>query len=72
MWLQRDLTLAERPRGFHLITREVVEALPELDRLRGGLLHVFVRQTFATLAVYENASAAVLHDFRYWLVAEVP
>jgi len=72
VWLQRDLTLGARPRGFHLITREVVKALPELGRLEVGLLHVFVRHTSASLAVNENASAAVLRDFRAWFDTAVP
>ena len=40
MWHQRELRLRPRPRGFHLVTREVVDALPELGELRVGLAHL--------------------------------
>ncbi|MBA3370585.1 MAG: YjbQ family protein [Thermoleophilaceae bacterium] len=72
MWAQRELRLEGRSRGFHLVTGEVVEALPELGRLAVGLLHVFVRHTSASLTVNENASAAVLRDFGSWFDAAVP
>jgi secondary thiamine-phosphate synthase enzyme len=72
MWVQRDLRLAGRSRGFHLVTTEVVDALPELGRLAVGLLHVFIRHTSASLTLNENASAAVLRDFRSWFDAAVP
>ncbi len=72
MWAQRELRLEDRSRGFHLVTGEVVEALPELGRLAVGLLHVFVRHTSASLTVSENASAAVLRDFGSWFDAAVP
>ena len=72
MWVQRDVKLSARPRGFHLVTEEVVAALPELERIDVGLLHVFVRHTSASLTLNENASAAVLRDFRGWFDAAVP
>jgi secondary thiamine-phosphate synthase enzyme len=63
MWVQREITLRERPRGFHLVTREVLEAVPELQRLQVGLLHVFIRHTSASLTLNENASPDVRDDF---------
>src|SRR5205823_4999611 len=56
MWTQREITLSARPRGFHLVTREVLDALPELDRLGVGLLHLLIAHTSASLALNENAS----------------
>ena len=70
MWAQRELRLEGRSRGFHLVTGEVVEALPELGRLAVGLLHVFVRHTSASLTVNENASAAVLRDLSLIHISE--
>jgi secondary thiamine-phosphate synthase enzyme len=61
-WLQRSLRLAPRSRGFHLITREVVDALPELADFRVGLLNVFIQHTSASLAINENADPDVPHD----------
>ena len=72
MWLQREITLRPRPRGFHLITREVLEALPELQRLQVGLLHVFIRHTSASLTLNENASPDVRDDFESYFNATVP
>jgi secondary thiamine-phosphate synthase enzyme len=72
MWLQRDLTLRPRPRGFHVVTREVVEQLPELRELRAGLCHLFLRHTSASLTLNENASPDVRHDFEAWFDAAVP
>jgi len=61
-WLQRDLQLSPHPRGFHLITRQVVEALPELAKFKVGLLHVFIQHTSASLSINENADPDVPLD----------
>ena len=66
MWTQRELRLERRARGFHLVTDEVAQALPELAQITVGLLHAFVRHTSASLTLNENASADVLRDFRAW------
>jgi secondary thiamine-phosphate synthase enzyme len=72
MWLQRELTLDPRPRGFHLVTREVLGALPELREVRVGLLHLLILHTSASLTLNENASPDVRHDFRAWFDEAVP
>ncbi|MGX6448034.1 secondary thiamine-phosphate synthase enzyme YjbQ [Patulibacter sp. S7RM1-6] len=72
MWLQRDVELRPRPRGFHLVTDEVLDAVPEVARLRAGLLHVFCRHTSAGLTLNENASPDVRRDLRTWFDASVP
>lgn len=66
MWLQRELTLQPRARGFHLITGEVLGALPELGELAVGLLHVLIRHTSASLTLNENASPEVRADLEAW------
>jgi secondary thiamine-phosphate synthase enzyme len=66
VWIQRQLTLEGRPRGFHLVTREVVEALPELGRIDTGLAHLLLQHTSASLTLNENASPDVRRDFRSW------
>ena len=72
MWLQREIRLAPRPRGFHLITDEVVGALPELADVGVGLLHVFIRHTSASLTLNENASPDVRDDFGAYFDDAVP
>jgi secondary thiamine-phosphate synthase enzyme len=61
-WHQRELRLPPLPRGFHVITRPVVDALPELAVIRVGLLHVFVCHTSASLSINENADPDVPRD----------
>jgi secondary thiamine-phosphate synthase enzyme len=72
MWIQRQITLASRPRGFHLITGDVLADLPELRELRVGLLHLLIRHTSASLALNENASPDVRRDFESWFDRAVP
>lgn len=60
------------PRGFHLITREVEEALPELTRLRVGIAHLFILHTSASLTLGENSSPDVRRDFATWFDQAVP
>jgi secondary thiamine-phosphate synthase enzyme len=72
VWLQREITLRPRPRGFHLVTREVLEALPELDDVGAGLLHLFMRHTSASLTLNENASPDVRDDFESFFDEAVP
>jgi secondary thiamine-phosphate synthase enzyme len=72
MWVQREIRLRPRPRGFHLVTREVLEGIPELGDLRVGLLHVFIRHTSAALTLNENASPDVRDDFEAYFNAVVP
>ena len=72
MWVQRELTLSARPRGFHLVTREVLEALPELSSCNVGMLHLLIRHTSASLALNENASPDVRRDFEAWFNHAVP
>jgi secondary thiamine-phosphate synthase enzyme len=63
VWAQREIRLEARARGFHLITRDVLDALPELAELRVGLLNLLLRHTSASLTLNENASPEVRRDF---------
>jgi secondary thiamine-phosphate synthase enzyme len=72
MWAQREIRLGARPRGFHLVTREVLGALPELGEVQVGLLHLLIRHTSASLALNENASPDVRRDFETWFNEAVP
>jgi secondary thiamine-phosphate synthase enzyme len=73
MWAQRRITLEPAPRGFHLVTRSIAEALePELGELRVGLAHLHILHTSASLTLNENASPDVRRDFESWANAAVP
>jgi len=72
MWHQRQLRLRPQPRGFHLVTREVAEGLPELAEYRVGLAHLHLLHTSASLTLNENASPDVRHDFATWFDGAVP
>ena len=61
-WIQRTIQLPAQPRGFHLITREVLAAVPELASIGVGLLHVFIQHTSASLTINENADPDVPAD----------
>jgi len=71
-WIQRTIELAAQPRGFHLITREVVAALPELAQFDVGLLHVFLQHTSASLTINENADPDVPADLESSFAAIAP
>lgn len=72
MWLQRTLTFPPMRRGFHLVTRQVQETLPELGRVQVGLLHLFIQHTSASLTLNENASPDVRRDFERYFNHAVP
>lgn len=72
MWVQKTIPLQARPRGFHLVTGEVLEALPELAGVATGLLHLLIQHTSASLALQEDASADVRRDFETWFDRAVP
>jgi secondary thiamine-phosphate synthase enzyme len=72
IWLQREVRLDARPRGFHLVTGEVEAAVPELERIAVGIAHLFIRHTSASLTLNENASPDVRRDFRTWFDRAVP
>ncbi len=72
IWLQRDIRLRPRPRGFHLVTDEVLGAIPELREVEVGIVHVFIKHTSAALTLNENASPDVRRDFATWFDQAVP
>src|SRR5262245_11920310 len=69
---QVEMQLRERRRGFHLITTEVEEALPQIGEFRNGLCQVFIRHTSASLTINEDADPAVRKDFETYFNKAVP
>ena len=72
MWIQKQISLASRARGCHLVTREVLQQFPELAQFRVGILHVFIQHTSASLTINENADADVRRDLESSLNAIAP
>lgn len=62
MWLQREITLTAKPRGFHLITDEILNQLPELPSYRVGICQLFLQHSSASLTINENADPDVRVD----------
>ena len=62
MWQQKEIQLRPRPRGFHLVTDEIVRQLPEIESIEVGLCHLFIKHTSASLSINENADPDVRSD----------
>ena len=69
---QQEVRLKERKRGFHLITQEVMHALPQIAQLATGMCQVFIRHTSASLTINENADPTVRKDFETFFNKAVP
>lgn len=63
MWLQREVRLKPRSRGFHLITDEILRNIPEIANIKMGVMHIFIKHTSAALTINENADPTVRDDF---------
>ncbi|KYN80596.1 secondary thiamine-phosphate synthase enzyme YjbQ [Vibrio cidicii] len=62
MWLQKSITISAKKRGFHLITDEIEQQMPQISSISVGLLHVFIQHTSASLTINENADPTVRMD----------
>lgn len=69
---QQQLQLKERKRGFHLITDEIIKAMPQLIDMKTGICQVFIQHTSASLTVNENADPTVRKDFETYFNKSVP
>ena len=72
VWIQREIELPARGRGFHLITSEILDAVPELGSVSRGIATLFMQHTSASLTLNENASPDVRRDFSEWFDRAVP
>lgn len=61
-WYQNRFSISPKPRGCHIITRDVCQAIPEIREITKGLCHLFIQHTSASLTINENADPAVLRD----------
>lgn len=72
MWLQKEIRLEAKPRGFSLVTDEIVAQLPELLSLDVGMVNIFIKHTSASLTINENADVTVREDFERYFNRAVP
>ena len=72
VWIQTQIELRARPRGFHLVTSEILDAVPDLESMSTGLATLFMQHTSASLTINENASPDVRRDFAEWFDRAVP
>ena len=70
--LQQKITLSAKPRGFHLITDEILDKLPEMANVTAGVAHIFIRHTSAGVTINENADPSVRRDFETHFNRMVP
>ena len=63
MWVQREINLRPRIRGFHIITRNILKNIPELKKFKVGVLQLFIKHTSAALTINENTDQTVRQDF---------
>jgi secondary thiamine-phosphate synthase enzyme len=71
MWLQKEISLKPKSRGFHLITDEILVALGDI-KVNIGILHLFIKHSSASLSINENADPSVRHDFENFFNRAVP
>jgi len=69
---QQSLRLKERKRGFHLITEEVTNGLPEISEIDKGSCQIFIQHTSASLTINENVDPTVRKDFEMFFNKTVP
>ncbi len=72
MWIQKEIYLKSRARGFHLITEDIVNNLPEMHQIQIGMMNVFIQHTSASLTINENADPSVRYDFESYFNRSVP
>jgi len=72
MWHQKEIKLSPKSRGFHLVTKEILDQVPEITDMEIGLAHIFIKHTSAGLTINENADPSVRRDFETHFTRMVP
>ena len=71
-WYQKEITLTEKKRGFHIITNEILKNIPEIKEINTGIANIFIQHTSASLTINENADPDVRIDFETHFNVMVP
>lgn len=72
MWIQKEIILKSRERGFHLVTDEIVSQIEGFSSISVGLMTVFIKHSSASLTINENADPSVRQDFEEYFDRAVP
>jgi len=72
MWIQKEIKLSAKKRGFHLVTHEILQQIPELQSINTGLMNIFIKHTSASLTINKNADPTVRTDFESFFNQAVP
>ena len=72
MWIQKNITIEKKEKGFHLITDQLINQTPEINKIYIGLLHVFILHTSASITLNENMDSSVRDDFESFFNRLVP
>ena len=72
MWIQKEVQIGNKQRGFHIITEEILNNLPEIFEIKVGTLHIFIKHTSASLTVNENSDSTVREDFESHFNNSIP
>lgn len=72
MFIQKEITIKPKLRGFHLITDEILTHIPEIKNIKIGIAHIFIKHTSASLSINENADPSVRADMEKYFNRAVP
>jgi secondary thiamine-phosphate synthase enzyme len=72
IWIQKEIILPPHSRGFHIITHLIENKIEELQNIRMGVAHIFIKHTSASLTINEDADPTVRVDFESHMNMMVP
>ena len=72
MWLQRKINFKRKTRGFHLITSDIIDKIPEISKIISGLFHLFILHTSASITINENTDKTVREDLESFFNRTIP
>ena len=72
MWIQKNIAIEKKRKGFHLITNQLINQIPEINKIHIGLLHVFILHTSASITLNENMDRSVRNDFESFFNHLIP
>ena len=72
IWIQKEIILPSHLRGFHRITHLIENKIEELQNIKMGVAHIFIKHTSASLTINEDADPTVRVDFESHMNVMVP